>query len=207
MQSLNGTKEITVVLADSQTLTSEGIAAVLAPVDDIRLVGVAFDTRQLLEALEGNPQVLLIDARLLEELGDQKLAELRSISPDTAIVVLADEATALRVASLRPSEARGLVLRTSNSASLQSAIRAVAAGKTWEMPERGTGRAGRGRELSAREQDIATLVAEGLPNRDISQRLGLSEQSVKNLVSRILKKKGLANRVQIALERWTSSRK
>ncbi|MBA3726289.1 MAG: response regulator transcription factor [Armatimonadetes bacterium] len=206
MQTLNGTNEITVVLADSQTLTSEGIAAILAPADDIRLVGVASDPRQLLDALGGNPQVLLIDAKLLEELGDQELAEMRSVSPDTVFVVLADEANATRVASLAPSEAKGLVLRTSNSESLQKAIRAVAAGKTWDMPERGAGRAGiRGRDLSAREQDIAALVAKGLANRDIAQRLGLSEQSVKNLVSRILKKKGLTNRVQIALERWSSS--
>ncbi|MGI8922807.1 MAG: response regulator transcription factor [Fimbriimonadales bacterium] len=197
---------ITVVLADSQTLTSEGMAAVLAPVDDIRLVGVVSEPSQLMDVLCSNPQVLVIDAKLLDELGDQGMAKFRSVSPDTVMVILADGQTAPRVTAFAPNEAKGLVLRTSNSEALLRAIHAVAAGKTWEMPVRGSRRGAiPGRDLSTREQEISALIAKGLANRDIAQLLGLSEQSVKNLVSRILKKMGLTNRVQIALAHWSSS--
>lgn len=202
--------DVKVVLADNHTLNLEGMASLLEDVPDVEVGAAVSAAGDLVNSLRtAQPDVLVIDARMLNELSDQELARVRKAVDDLKVIILTEQDSAARAAAFAPPETKGLVFRTTDSRSLADAIRSVASGRLWDMPSSATNHretAARGRGLSPRELDIAILISQGLTNREIAQRLGLSEQSVKNLVSRILKKKGLTNRVQIALERWSSGK-
>lgn len=208
MSNLNGA--IKVVLADSQALTLDGMRSLLHDAGGISVAGATSEPREVSSLVASTkPDVVLLEARMLSEMGRENVAHMRAAKRDLKIILLSEEESAARTASIAPPETKGILLRTSDGEALVSAIRAVAEGKAWEMPARTMPpeTAPRSKPLSPREQDIALLVSQGLSNRDIAQRLELSEQSVKNLVSRILKKKGFINRVQIALERWSVATK
>jgi DNA-binding NarL/FixJ family response regulator len=136
---------------------------------------------------EHSPDVLVASGSLLRNMNQK---------PAVRVVAVIDQDQGA------PSEAHGIVMRQNGAPSLVEAVRAAAIGKKWR-PSGWAARLQRSNGLSPREADIVQHVSNGCSNRDIAQRLGLSEQSVKNLVSRILKKKGYTNRVQIALEAWS----
>ncbi|MCH8275134.1 MAG: response regulator transcription factor [Armatimonadetes bacterium] len=203
------TADIRVVLADRETLNLHGMSALLKDVRGVKVVGTTHDAAEVFASVkDGRPQVLLIEAPMLDQVGDRSLLRLRKAAPDLHILLLSGREAAPRAAALAPPEALGMVYRDGEPRSLIQAIKAVAGGRGWEMPSRPvTERAGRplAKGLSPREDDIASLVSQGYSNRLIAQRLGLSEQSVKNLVSRILRKLGLRNRVQVALWHWAAA--
>ena len=189
------TKVITVVLADKRPLNLDGLAALVNSSGDVTVAGAAHDGAEAVSLARGtHPSVLVIDAELASRVPSEDIARLAPAK----LLLVSDIARPSRM----PAGTKGVVLRSSSGATLLEAIRTVANGGTWEMPTH-PGRRGRGQSLSPREDDIVAFIAQGVSNREIAQRLGLSEQSVKNLVSRILKKRGYTNRVQIALERWS----
>lgn len=93
---------------------------------------------------------------------------------------------------------RGRIYRDSLPETVVKAIRVIADGGVWDNPKQSKSSA-RQIRLTPREQDVARLIGQGFNNREVAQHADLSEQSVKNLVSRILKKMGLRSRVQLAL--------
>src|SRR5687767_14907831 len=161
------------------------MSAVLKSVAMMTIVATADSPKKLTDAVKKKlPDVLVVDSQMLRAVTG------RGINGATKVIQLAD---ADSYVSPTPAT-RGVVRRTEGSKGLKEAIRRVAKGQTYSMPE---GRSGV--KLSRREQEIAKLVGRGLTNRAIADELTLSEQSVKNLVSRVLKKAGLDNRVQLAL--------
>lgn len=177
-------KKIRVVLGDF-ALNLEGMSAVLKGAATFNIVATADSPKKLTDAVKKkSPDVVVVDSEMLR-------AVARGINGVSKVIQLAD---ADSYVSATPAT-RGVVRRTEGSKGLKEAIRRVAKGQTYAMPE---GRSP-GVRLSKREQEIAKLVGRGLTNRSIAQELELSEQSVKNLVSRVLKKAGLDNRVQLAL--------
>ena len=177
-----------VVVAETSLLAAEGVAAVLQE-SGIEVSGLAADVRGLRKALRSRPNVVVADARYIGELG-------RARSP-VPIVLLEDAPAG------KNGRGSGVALRNEGAKSLVGAVRAALSGKSWQPEDRNSASSTRGTPLSSRERQVAELVAQGNPNRKIAQMLDLSEQSVKNLVSRILKKKGYVNRVQIALDLWS----
>lgn len=136
----------------------------------------------------------------------------RRLLSDPAGLLLTDDAVArLKECCLVAfrSSARGCIAKSAPPERLVDAVRAVAAGGLWAGPgltaqwiasvRRGLTAPGRTASLTAREIEIVGLVAEGLPNREIADRLSISEQTVKNHLSRILDKLGLESRVELAL--------
>ncbi|MGQ9525861.1 MAG: LuxR C-terminal-related transcriptional regulator [Armatimonadota bacterium] len=107
------------------------------------------------------------------------------------------------------SSARGCIAKSAPPERLVEAVRTVAAGGLWAGPglsayfiasvRRGLSAPTQTTQLTPREMDVICLVADGLSNRQIAGRLGLSEQTVKNHLSRILDKLGLESRVELAL--------
>lgn len=178
-------KRIRVVLGD-HALNLEGMSAVLKTAATMTVVATADSPKKLTEAVKNKvPDVVVVDSQMLRAVTG------RGINGASKVIQLADEDS-----YVSPTPAtRGVVRRTEGSKGLKEAIRRVAKGQTYSLPE---SRAS-GIKLSRREQEIAKLVGRGLTNRAIAQELDLSEQSVKNLVSRVLKKTGLDNRVQLAL--------
>jgi DNA-binding NarL/FixJ family response regulator len=199
------TESIRVSIADPQLLCLQGIAALLDSAPGISIVGTTSEAHDVPGLVrDSQPDVLVVDSKMAKLISDEHWQKLQKHVPALKTIVLADADCAARASASAPPETRGLVQRTESQESLLQAIKAVASGRTWEMPARRLTPSLNGKRpdrLSPREREIAILIAQGHGNREISKRLELSEQSVKNLVSRILKKQGFRNRVQIALWR------
>lgn len=206
MNSLTNNGAVKVVVADTQTLSMEGTVKLLSEADGIRVVGKTSTPDEMVFTVkDSRPDVLLIEGKMLSLVGDKEFSKIRDGADDLKVLLLADPEDVPRAMAVAPSETRGLVTRASTPGDLAQAIRTVNVGKTFELPPLPPQPKRRGRKrtmrLSPREQDIVTFISQGLSNRDISQKMGISEQSVKNLVSRVLKKQGFRNRVQVALWR------
>jgi DNA-binding NarL/FixJ family response regulator len=206
-QNGEGNGEIRVTVADPKKLNLEALMALLK-LNGIRIVGSTSDPGDVPAVVRDTmPDVLLIDAKMSIQVADETWARFKSQYPRMKTLLVADPETAARLAALAPPEVRGMIQRNQKADDLLLALRTVASGRMWDMPIRRPIQKTRGRKmspLSPRERDIAMLITQGYSNREIAQRLELSEQSVKNIVSRILRKHGFRNRTQIALWRLAS---
>jgi two-component system, NarL family, nitrate/nitrite response regulator NarL len=161
-----------------------------------------------------------IDVALVSEslsdgpfVGFKALAELRTAFPQARVVALLKSTPHDLVLDTFRAGAKGIFCRAEPVEALCKCIRAVNAGQIWAnsqqlnlivdaladaMPFRVTNAKGKGL-LAKREQEVANLVAEGLANRDIAQKLGLSEHTVSNYLFRIYEKLGISSRVELVL--------
>jgi DNA-binding NarL/FixJ family response regulator len=192
-----------VVIADQQAIFRTGIAQVLAAEDDIRIVGQPQFIGQLLNILERFPvHLLLIAAGFSPALPEiQSLATRRS----TAVLGLAEvseEASAFMALGVR-----GVVYRSVKPATFLDAVRRLARGETFvhtpdacttEVGEDVAGCRVRGR-LSPTELRIVGAVARGYKNHEIAMLLHISDQTVKNGLSRIFDKVGVSDRLELVL--------
>ncbi|MEP0766505.1 MAG: response regulator transcription factor [Fimbriimonadia bacterium] len=195
-----------VAIADSLTLCRDGMVSLLSGYPHITVVGSTGSSCDVVEMCkDAQPDILLLCATIADEMTRGQFEAIASQAPTCSVVLLADDPIRLTPSTI-PPRVRGILQRSDSTENLLKALGVVASGKTWGLLDGTqpiTTRSRRGNSgLSHREKDIAALVAQGLSNREIALKLELSEQSVKNLVSRILKKLGLNNRVQIAMKCW-----
>jgi two-component system nitrate/nitrite response regulator NarL len=176
----------------------------------------AVTPKQVLEALDSAPfQVALVSTSFPEDpLGGLGLVrEIREIHPEVNIVVLLDTLERSFVVEAFRAGACGVFCRADSFQTLCKCIHCVHEGQVWASsaellyvldalieptPLENHSLAG-SRPLSKREEEIARLVAEGLSNRQISQRLDLSEHTIKNYLFRVFEKLGVSTRVELAL--------
>jgi DNA-binding NarL/FixJ family response regulator len=201
---------VRVLVADDHQLMREGTAALLAADPRIEVAGMARDGREALE-LAGRraPDVALLDLNMPELDGLQVCAELRRSHPEIAVLMLTvsehepDLYAALRVG------AGGYLTKDMPAGELVEAVLAVARGEpriaaamasrmlaelggTAAAPEDPLG------ALSEREREVLTLLSEGLRNREIAERLVISEATVKTHVRHVLEKLRFRNRAEAA---------
>jgi two-component system response regulator DevR len=206
------TRPIRLFLLDDHEIVRRGIADLLSSAPDIEVVGEAATVAQALARIPAcRPDVAVLDARLPDGSGIDVCREVRSRHPEIRCVILTsyDDDEALFAAVL--AGASGYLLKQIRSSSLTDAIRAVAAGqslidplltgKLLERLRRPAEPDSRISGLSERELEILDLIAEGLSNREIGQRLFLAEKTVKNYVSSLLSKLKLQRRTQAAVLR------
>ncbi|MER6736979.1 response regulator transcription factor [Streptomyces puniciscabiei] len=205
---------IRVFLVDDHEVVRRGLADLLDAEADISVAGDA-DTAEhaLTRAPALRPDVAVLDVRLPDGDGISVCRELRSRLPELACLMLTsfDDEDALLDAIM--AGASGYVLKQIKGSDLVSAVRTVASGQSMLDPAT-TARLMRSLRtdpaqspsvppelatLSPRERDILALIGEGLTNREIGQRLYLSEKTVKNHISRMLAKLGVQRRVQAAV--------
>ncbi|MFC9228916.1 response regulator [Streptomyces decoyicus] len=212
-----------VFILDDHEVVRRGVRDLLDAEEDIEVVGEAGDARQALARVPAvRPQVAVLDVRLggtdgpaSDHEGIEVCRELRARVPELACLMLTsfDDDEALFDAIM--AGASGYVLKQINGTALVHAIRTVAAGQSMLDPRTATrvmerlrdpGGAGAAEEetskldrLSPREREVLDLIGEGLTNRQIADRLFLSEKTVKNRVSAILSKLGVGRRVQAAM--------
>jgi DNA-binding NarL/FixJ family response regulator len=201
---------VKVLVADDHQLMREGTAALLAADPRIEIAGMARDGRETLElATRRVPDVALVDLNMPLLDGLQVCAELRRSQPQIAVLILTvseeepDLYAALRVG------AAGYLTKDVPAAELVEAVIAAARGE----PRIAAAMAGRmlaelgGRPvaaddplgvLSEREREVLTLLAEGLRNREIAERLIISEATVKTHVRHVLEKLRFRNRAEAA---------
>jgi len=206
---------IKVVLADDQALVRTGFRMILAETDDIEVVGEAGDGDEAVRvAAAAGPDVVLMDVRMPGTDGIAATRRIRAAEPAPRVLILTTfDLDEYVYAGLRAG-ASGFVLKDALAPELISAVRVVASGEAVVAPtvtrrliERFVGDGPEAGRLSlaaldvltGREREVLMLIARGLANAEIAQRLFLSEGTVKTHVSRILAKLGLRDRLQAVI--------
>ena len=201
---------ITVFLLDDHEIVRRGVADLLNSAPDITVIGDAGTAAQALARIPAlKPQVAVLDARLPDGSGIDVCRDIRSAMPEVRCLILTsyDDNDAIFAAVM--AGAAGYVLKEIRGTSLLDAIRQVAEGKSLLDPsvtERLLARLREGNpsdprteSLSEREREILALIADGLTNRQIGERLFLAEKTVKNYVSALFSKLGMERRTQAAV--------
>jgi two-component system response regulator DevR len=201
---------IRVFLLDDHEIVRRGIADLLESAEGLSVVGEAGTAAEALRRIPAvRPDVAVLDARLPDGSGIDVCRDIRSELPDTRCLILTsyDDNDAVFAAVM--AGASGYLLKEIKGNSLVDAIRQVAAGRSLLDPSvterllqrlrEGEPEDSRLEALSTREKEILTLIADGLTNRQIGERLFLAEKTVKNYVSSLLAKLGMQRRTQAAV--------
>ncbi|HET9051291.1 MAG TPA: response regulator transcription factor [Candidatus Dormibacteraeota bacterium] len=200
---------IRILLCDDHELVRRGVRTLLAEVPGYEVVGEAGDADEAVgESLRLEPHVVVMDVRLPGRSGIEACRDIRSACPSTRILMLTSFADDDALFSSIMAGASGYVLKQVRGSDLVGAIREVACGHSLLDPQvtarvlsrlRGEPGTGDGLDdLTAQERKVLDLVAEGLTNRQIAERVFLAEKTVKNYVSNILTKLGLSRRAEAA---------
>jgi DNA-binding NarL/FixJ family response regulator len=203
-------KVIRVFLLDDHEVVRRGLRDLLETDGDITIVGESGTAREATARIPAlRPDVAVLDARLPDGSGIDVCRDVRSIDPAIRALILTsfDDDEALFAAIL--AGAAGYLLKQVGGNDLVDAIRRVAAGQslidpslTARLLERlrnGPAEQPELASLTAQEHKILALIAEGLTNRQIGERMSLAEKTVKNYVSSVLSKLGLERRTQAAV--------
>jgi len=201
---------IRVYLLDDHEVVRHGLRDLLEREGDIEVVGEsgsAVDAEHRIPALR--PDVAVLDARLPDGSGIDVCRGIRSVDPTIQALILTSYEDDEALFSAIMAGAAGYVLKQIRGTDLVDAVRRVAAGQSLLDPSvtaRVLDRIRRGPEqpdefkgLTEQERRILALVAEGLTNREIAERMFLSEKTIKNYVSSLLAKLGLERRTQAAV--------
>jgi DNA-binding NarL/FixJ family response regulator len=200
---------IRVLAADDHPLARAGLEQLLATLDDIALVGAAASGAEAVRlTVEREPDVVLMDLEMPDMDGIQATRELLARRPGTAVVVLTSFSDRERILAALDAGAIGYLLKDAQPDDLARAIHAAAGGQSPLDPRAArellADRRALGPQLSAREEDVLALLAQGLPNKLIARRLEISERTVKGHLTRIFERIGVTDRTQAAL--WARQR-
>ncbi len=204
------TESIRVLLCDDHELVRLGVRRLLEAEAGIAVIGEASDADTALESVARlRPDVVVMDVRMPGRSGIEACREIRSAHPETHVLMLTSFAEDEALFTSIMAGASGYVLKQIHGGDLVGAIREVAAGHSLldpQVTERVLARL-RGEvvtpgdiinDLTPQERKILALVAEGLTNRQIAERVHLADKTVKNYVSNILMKLGLERRAEVA---------
>jgi DNA-binding NarL/FixJ family response regulator len=203
---------IRVLICDDQAVVRDGLRAILGTAAGLTVVGTAGDGAEAIERVaETKPDVVLMDLKMPVVSGVQATREIRTRFPDVRVLVLTTYDADEWVFDAIRAGASGYLLKDSTREALVAAIEGTAAGRTHIDPAV-AGRllahvtqaqpappSSELKSLTDRERDVLRLLGLGLGNAAISERLHLSEGTVRNHVSAILGKLGVEDRTQAAL--------
>jgi DNA-binding NarL/FixJ family response regulator len=202
---------IRVLVVDDQRVVRDGLTMLIGLIDGIEVVGTASDGIEALQRAGAElPDVVLMDLRMPRMEGAQATREILDALPETRVLVLTTYADDESLFGALQAGARGYLTKDSSAEEIERAIRAVAAGRTHldpavqqrlveavQAPPRTRAELdGRPDELTARETEVLTLIAAGLSNAEIAERLVVSTATVKTHVNRIFSKTGARDRAQ-----------
>lgn len=202
---------IRVFLLDDHEVVRRGLADLLETEGDITVAGEAATAAEALRRVPAvRPDVAILDVRLPDGDGVSVARELREAVPGLKCLMLTSFADDEALAGAALAGAGGYLLKEIRGGDLVEAVRRVAAGESLisaeaakRALERLSAAADRellpGAGLSAQEERILELLADGLTNRQIAERMFLAEKTVRNYVSRLLRKLGLTRRTQAAI--------
>jgi two-component system, NarL family, response regulator DevR len=200
-----------VVVVDDHEVVRNGIKSLLAETPDISVVGEAGTVKDAIErAVWARPDVVIMDVRLSDGSGIEATREIRARLPNTQVLMLTTFSDDEALFASIMAGAAGYVLKQIKGADLVRAVQTVGRGESLLDPAVTKGlldRLRRGKHLlkderlarlSAQEERILELIAQGRTNREIGEKLHLAEKTVKNYVTSILSKLEVARRAEAA---------
>jgi DNA-binding NarL/FixJ family response regulator len=214
--------KIRIVVADDHPIFRDGLCRLLALEPDFEVVAQAHDGRQVLDILQQHePDILLLDLKMPGLDGLATLQRLQTSKHKTRVIVLTASEDKNEFVQAMKLGTSGIVLKQSATDLLIKSIRKVNAGEIWldshttaaVMRQFATGvddvpvgaaptSSSRERErslLSQREREIVALVAQGFKNKEMAEKMFISEQTVKNHLHNIFDKLGVSDRLELAL--------
>lgn len=197
---------IRVVLVDDHAIVRAGIERLLVATGEFEVVGVAADGEEAIARVrELEPAVVVMDLSMPVLDGVAATRAIVAEHPDTPVIVLTSFVDRDRVADAIDAGAAGYVLKDAEPEELVRAVQAVVRGGmpidprvTRSLLEREAATAA-SVELTEREREVLAAVAEGLPNKLVARRLGISEKTVKAHLTRVFERIGVTDRTQAAL--------
>ncbi len=203
-------KAIRVLIADDHAIVRRGLRTLIASQPDMKLVGEAANGIEAIQkAQTTQPDVILMDMVMPRQDGATTIREIKKENPQARILVLTSFAEDDKIFPAIKSGALGYLLKDTGTDQLLQAIRDVNDGKSSLDPNvalrvirelnHGSDLPPTAEPLTERELDVLQLLAQGLTNQEIAERLVLGERTVGNHISSILSKLHLANRTQAAL--------
>jgi two-component system nitrate/nitrite response regulator NarL len=210
---------IRIVIADDHPIVRDGLKKLLLLEDDFDVVGEASDGREVLEKVRDlDPDVLLLDLRMPNLDGLGTLQALAQVNKRTRVIVLTASEDKNEFVQAMKLGCSGIVLKQTAPDLIVKSIRKVHSGEIWLDSHTtaavmrqftttldgggGSPGGGKGRErspLSAREREIVALVAQGYKNKEMAEKMFISEQTVKNHLHNIFDKLGVSDRLELAL--------
>lgn len=197
---------IRVVVADDHRVVRVGLEQLLATFDDIEAVGFAAGGEEAVTLCrELEPDVLLLDLSMPDLDGIEVSAKLREMLSTTRVVVFTSFSDRERIVRALDAGAIGYLLKDAEPEEILAAIRAAARGESPLAPRAAAellaDRKNRPPtiELTGRELEVLRLVVDGLANKQIARRLGISEKTVKGHLTNLFQRIGVADRTQAAL--------
>jgi NarL family two-component system response regulator LiaR len=206
--------KIKVLIVDDHEVVRNGVRSFLEAQPDFVVVGEAENGEQAIKlAQQEAPDVVLMDLVMPGMQGVEATREVRKVNPETQVVVLTSYHQDDHVFPALKAGAISYILKDAKMSELADALRKAAKGEATLHPRvaarvireiKGTNPEEPSplKELTTREMEILSLIAEGLCNADIAEQLVISENTVKGHVSNILSKLHLADRTQAAVFAW-----
>lgn len=204
-------KLISLLLADDHSLLRQGLKQLLELNEGIQVIEQASNGEEALEkAIKCKPDVILLDINMPKINGIEVLRRLKDIGLESKVIMLTIHDEKEYLLETVKVGADGYVLKDSDSETLIDAIKTVYEGNTYIQPNlaallvrnydnnkfNGENKID---SLTKREYEVISLIAEGLNNKEIAERLFISEKTVKNHVSNIFRKIGVSDRLQAAI--------
>jgi DNA-binding NarL/FixJ family response regulator len=197
---------IRLLVVDDHVVVRAGLSRLLANYDDVELVGTAADGEEAVAlSAELQPDVVLMDLAMPVLDGIEATRRIVSARPETQVVVLTSFSDRVGILGALDAGAVGYLLKDAEPEDLMSGIRAAARGEAPLAPKVAKAVLTARREqrpadeLTERERHVLALIAAGLPNKLIAQRLGISEKTVKGHVTSVFRRIGVDDRTQAAL--------
>ncbi len=201
---------IRILVADDHAVVRAGIVALLADEPDLQVIGEAVDGMEAVAlAAQLTPDLVVMDVRMPRLTGDEATARILAETPGVRVLVLTTYESDASILAAIEAGASGYLLKAAPAEELLAGVRSVAAGEVALSPAIAAQLVTRMQQppppvLTPRETDVLRLVAEGLTNRQIGERLHLGEATVKTHLLRTFDKLGVSDRtraVTLAMER------
>jgi DNA-binding NarL/FixJ family response regulator len=208
---------IRVLIADDHPIVRDGLKKLLSLEEDVQVVGEASDGCQVLDKIqELDPDVLLLDLRMPNLGGLSTLRALQKTNKRTCVIVFTGSEDMNEFAQAMKLGCSGIVKKQTAPELIVKSIRKVHVGEIWldsnitavvmrqfavrsEIGGSESGKSGERSPLSPREREVVQLIALGYKNKDIAEKMFISEQTAKNHLHNIFDKLGVSGRLELAL--------
>lgn len=197
---------IRVLIADDHGVMRDGLGRLIGALDDMEVVGLAADGEAAVELCRtSEPHVVVMDLEMPGVDGIQATRRILADRPQTAVLALTAFSDRPRILGALEAGACGYLLKDASADQVADAIRAAARGESPLDPRAASVVLAARSEpdpaggLSPREREVLLLLAEGLPNKLIARRLGISEKTVKTHLTSVFRALGVTDRTQAAL--------